>query len=486
MAQPNPTPWLILAFLAVLTIASRIHEYIYYCFFPYRYYPSSPAATIINAAVPVVCTLIGQLVIGYAADRYGRRAAMKLASASFLLAAVAMLIAFLAGRGGHLSPNPAVAIVVRLCSIFGPILGGSDRTVGFLALVLLYDEVEDFRQRSAFFYGTGAVMLGFGILGTLMAVKLAWQIPYGAVLGISIVCGVAGGAIAWWIGLGGDGEVEVEEGLPGGADAREATESDPLIPRVRSASDDAGHRLETDESSGLGFFGGYKKCLLEGGSETWTVLGLFLLLGIPQVMAPLAWNYAFAWRIIEPIRVGFLGFIFLFVCLGTHVLTSIFYQVPTILLWIPTISAAIVCVVLPLLVWKAPWSERRFTFRVAQAGVVLFAVGALLTGFSRPLAVLVVGMSITALGSATGLSILAFYAGHVDQVLTSRTIMLVSAAGSVGQLLGIACLYPAYMWSIKQPSLAGGLPFYLCAVSLRQSLVFILFYLFIFCWEMRC
>ena len=134
------------------------------------------------------------------------------------------------------------------------------------------------------------------------------------------------------------------------------------------------------------------------------------------------------------------------------------------------------CITLPLLVWKGPWSERRLTLHVSQAGAVLFAVGALLIGFSRPLAVLVLGMVITALGSATSLSILAFYVAHVDRALTGRTIMLVSAFGSVGQLLGIAGLYPAYMWGIKQPSLAGGLPFYICSVSFCDFFLFFFYF----------
>ncbi|KAK4458630.1 hypothetical protein QBC42DRAFT_276349 [Cladorrhinum samala] len=433
MTRLNPTPWLILAFLAVLTVASRIHEYIAYSFFPFRHHPSSPAGTIIDTVVPVACTLIGQLVIGYVADRYGRRAAMKLVVAGFLLPATVMFIGFLAaGRKSD---------VVRFCLVFGPILGGSESTVSFLALVLLHDEVKDFRQRSAFFYATGAVMLGFGVLATLTVANLFWHLPSGAVPGASIVCGVVGGVIAWRIGLGGDGEAEVEEGLLGGdASAREATENDPLIPRTRPAGDDDAGRLEINESSEIGFLGGYKKCVSEGGSETWTVLGLFLLLGIPQVMAPLAWNYALTWHIIDLVR-----------------------HSRALLFWAPIISAAIVCITLPLLVWKGPWSERRLTLHVSQAGAVLFAVGALLIGFSRPLAVLVLGMVITALGSATSLSILAFYVAHVDRALTGRTIMLVSAFGSVGQLLGIAGLYPAYMWGIKQPSLAGGLPFYICS-----------------------
>jgi hypothetical protein len=47
--------------------------------------------------------------------------------------------------------------------------------------------------------------------------------------------------------------------------------------------------------------------------------------------------------------------------------------------------------------------------------------------------------------------------------------MLVSSSESAGTLLGIGILYPIYQWSLHEDIsfLAGGLPYYICAVSSR-------------------
>jgi hypothetical protein len=50
-------------------------------------------------------------------------------------------------------------------------------------------------------------------------------------------------------------------------------------------------------------------------------------------------------------------------------------------------------------------------------------------------------------------------------------MMTLASIESAGTLLGIGVLYPIYQWSINEdlPFLAGGVPYYICGVSIHSS-----------------
>lgn len=82
---------------------------------------------------------------------------------------------------------------------------------------------------------------------------------------------------------------------------------------------------------------------------------------------------------------------------------------------------------------------------------------------------------INTLGVATDLNLLAFLANFVPDKTSGQVIMLIASLESAGTIAGVGILYPIYQWSMNQESLAGGTPYYICAVSFSLSLFSSLF-----------
>ncbi|KAK3997899.1 hypothetical protein QBC44DRAFT_314639 [Cladorrhinum sp. PSN332] len=465
MAQPNPsTPYLILTYLSALTISSRTHTYIFARFFPlYPGYHFPPILfTILSGILSVVAILIGQLIIGHIVgdgSRNGKRNAMKLVTASFLVSALAMLLTLTVAVSLH-KYNILVSIVVRLAYYVAPLFGASGESVAFLAIILLNDEFSSQdgeeeeeeqdekrkRRRSAFFYGSGGVVFISSMLaGFILEAALFWRFGFVVVLGVSIVLG----AFAWWVAekiklVGDDNGGERVEGLYAAVNGEEEPERGRLIPGLPEPEVDdtlAGEGPQAaDVGDGVGFFEGYKQILVESGNRARAVFVLFFLLGISKAVSPwMALTYAARWGIVD------------------------WHQVRILYLVCPLVSIVILAVVLPLTLLKSSWSDVRLNLLVGRASIVLLALGSFLIGFFRPSAVIIAGVVISALGAATDLSILAFFVGDVDRNVAGRTIMLISAFEKIGLVVGIGGLFPAYSWSTGHPSLAGGLPSFICS-----------------------
>lgn len=78
---------------------------------------------------------------------------------------------------------------------------------------------------------------------------------------------------------------------------------------------------------------------------------------------------------------------------------------------------------------------------------------------------------VNTLGVATDLALLAFAADTVTGDIASCFFMITASLESVGTLIGIALLYPLYQISLDDKTLFGGIPYYICAVSLRESVL---------------
>lgn len=63
------------------------------------------------------------------------------------------------------------------------------------------------------------------------------------------------------------------------------------------------------------------------------------------------------------------------------------------------------------------------------------------------------------------MNLLAFLANFVPNKAAGQIIMLIASLESAGTLVGVGIIYPIYQWSMNQASLAGGVPYYICAVS---------------------
>jgi hypothetical protein len=58
-------------------------------------------------------------------------------------------------------------------------------------------------------------------------------------------------------------------------------------------------------------------------------------------------------------------------------------------------------------------------------------------------------------------------------------MMTLASIESLGTLLGIGVLYPIYQWSMNEdlPFLAGGVPYYICGVSICSSSFYVAYLL---------
>lgn len=75
---------------------------------------------------------------------------------------------------------------------------------------------------------------------------------------------------------------------------------------------------------------------------------------------------------------------------------------------------------------------------------------------------------INTLGVATDLALLAFAADSVTGDTASCFFMAIASLESGGTLVGIVVLYPLYQISLDDKTLFGGIPYYICAVSIRE------------------
>lgn len=76
---------------------------------------------------------------------------------------------------------------------------------------------------------------------------------------------------------------------------------------------------------------------------------------------------------------------------------------------------------------------------------------------------------INTFGVATDLALLVFAADAVDGETTSWFFMAIASLESAGTLIGIGLLYPPYQIYLDDKTLFGGIPYYICAVSIRKS-----------------
>ncbi|KAK4444756.1 hypothetical protein QBC34DRAFT_498086 [Podospora aff. communis PSN243] len=154
-------------------------------------------------------------------------------------------------------------------------------------------------------------------------------------------------------------------------------------------------------------------------------------------------------------------------------------QAQTLWLTRTAMSIVIVGIILPTYIPTLPRAHSsavnlNLPLYAARAGIITMGLVALLIGASDSLGGIIAALIINTLGVATDLSLLAFASNSIPEDAAGRILMLLSSVESSGTLLGVGFPYPIYQWSMREGTsfVAGGLPYYICAVLSLNALEF--------------
>lgn len=122
---------------------------------------------------------------------------------------------------------------------------------------------------------------------------------------------------------------------------------------------------------------------------------------------------------------------------------------------------------------------------IGRCSVILMALGAIMISVSDSLVAITIGscfldflnivindnegLIINTFGVSSNLSLLCFTANRLSSSAVRPVLMSFALFESVGSLVGIVIIYPAYQWSIdeKTPFYAGSLLYIFCGVSIN-------------------
>ncbi|KAI1739707.1 hypothetical protein F4680DRAFT_448703 [Xylaria scruposa] len=369
-----------------------------------------------------ISDLIGQMSLIPVAYFFSSQCAMKLNSLSILIASVFSL-ASLFWRADGLSWIPAIAGILKTIG------GGSHATI-FLTVSLIRKNSFD-SLRATLIYTTGAAVVLCQTIASTVTPFLARQnqiMPYI----FSITCCILASTVT-----------TIYDAAESSASVRACADDPSTQPLLlhETASQDP-------QSATLWELG-------EIHYRTWNNTSSL----IREALKSLGWIFFLA-AVAKATRPLFLTYIQHRVGI-TPELASHLWSVRTVM------SLVIFVVFLPLvvvvLVEYTPWPPNAINLYTAKISVILLTTGALLIGLARSKPVLVSGLVINTLGVATDLALLSFAADIVTDDLANCLFMTIASLESAGTLIGILLLYPLYQLGLRDKTLFGGIPYYLCA-----------------------
>ncbi|KAJ2895035.1 hypothetical protein MKZ38_006990 [Zalerion maritima] len=386
----------------------------------------------LSLVLATVSDFVGQIVLGYVADRKGHKHAVMLNAGSIGMASALCLCSLLTTSHWH----GIITAVSPLMSV----LGGGSHASAFLALVLLFPQSD--ARRTSFYFLTAAVTVVAQSAALFIApwlVKrnpsLAFAVPILCCFTVALLASFSTPSIS----------VRVDDIDRGNGDHTDGVYTPLLAQRQQEQTRDGNGLSPAELVLKMIARPYFQRELRQVNSNSMllVVVALFLA-GISKSTKPLFKTYI-------QHRVG-----------TTAATAGNLWSLRA------GMSLAIFGLVLPTMRWLAVGrnvSAERFSLAAARYSIILMGCGAMLIGLADTMGTLVAALVINTLGCAMDICLLAFCATTLagNSNVAGRALMGIASVESLGTLLGIGTLYWVYQWSLGYAGQwLGGLPYYLC------------------------
>ncbi|KAK2670067.1 MFS transporter superfamily [Fusarium oxysporum f. sp. vasinfectum] len=328
----------------------------------------------------------------------------------------------------------------HLNAVVGPLanfLGGGSHTSKFLTLTTLHSRNTSC-ARTMYCYMTGFITVLAQVLGPILVTGLSPSSSHWSGLLAGILC-LTAGAIAMFL----DSRDYATDEL--GQD-ESASVADPLLSNRRCPHDGSSH----PDDGVISLVELLKICLGLKAPRRDKVLAftlrIFFFIAISQASRPLFATYAQERCGLTPTEAD-----------NLWLLRS-------------EISMFIFGVLLPCLIFMKGHTRRfsnNINLTIGRCSVILMALGAIVISIADSSLAITIGLIVNTFGVSSNLSLLCFVANRLSSSAVGPDLMSFALSDSVGSLVGIVIIYPAYQWSIdeKTPFYAGSLLYVFCGVS---------------------